>query len=553
MLVTAKQICLSFDQAQGLRINFENDWQQISDQGLGRRDYTTERTPGRSRTTEILDTTMRQAQTMLAGALQGLLANPETFWFDLRPEDDELLENPEIVDYYEHLTKRTLRSFQRPQAHWASMFSEQIYDITGFGTGVLMTLEDLVQGPYYQARPLNEIYIREDERGNIDTVFRKFKYTARQASLAFATESNGDTKSEEINKALREKPEKEFTFLHLVHHTGDPQTGVPIERIGKPWRSVYLTKDGKQEILQEGGFFENPYHTARWTKEAGEVYGRGPGWITLPDAKTLNEMSRSVLKMGQKAVEPPLLVPDDGVMTQLRSAPNSLNVIRADMLIRARGNLIQPLPTGTNFPITQEIMEERRNAVREAFFATLLQLFRDPRMTATQVLELSAEAQRLMAPMLSRIKSELLDPAVNRTFQINWRRGVYRDPPALLLGSEMKIEYTSPVLRASRQPEAQAVLQVWQAAGNIGQIDPTVYDNLSADESIRIVHDALGAPAAMRRSPEAVAALREAQARAAQQKAQLAEAVQLAEIASKTEGNSAPPELALAGQPAIAA
>jgi hypothetical protein len=415
-----------------------------------------------------------------------------------------------------------------------------------------MTLEDIQDGPYFLSRPLNELYFREDERGSIDTIFREFKYTARQSSLAFAINANGQTRSEDVNKALKEKPEKEFKILHLIHRTQDPTSGVTIEEIGKPWRSVYLTLEGDKVILSESGFFENPYHIARWSKEAGEIYGRGPGWITLPDAKTLNEMVRSTMKMGQKAVEPPLLVPDDGVMTQLRSSPNSLNVIRADMLIRARGNIIQPLPTGTIFPITQELMEEKRNSIREAFFATLLQLFRDPRMTATQVLELSAEAQRLMAPMLSRIKSELLDAAVNRVFQINWRRGVYPPPPAILEGQMLKIEYTSPVLRSSRQPEAQAVLQVWGAAGQIGQIDPTVFDNLSSDNSIRIIHDAIGAPASTLRPPEDVAALRQAQQEAAAQQAQLAQAQQLAGIAKDLEGQTGAPNQAV-GPAAVAA
>ncbi len=549
---TAKDIIVTFDQVESMRLNFESEWQQISDEGLGRRDFTTQRSPGRQRTARILDTTMRQSQTMLVGGLQGLLANPDTVWFDMRPEDERLLDNPEVVSWFEDTTRITLRSFQRPSARWATMFSELLYDNTGFGTGALMTLEDPVDGVYFIARPLNEIYLREDERGQIDTIFRKFPYTARQVALAFG-DKNNVTPSKEINDTLAQKPEKTFEIIQMVHKTTDPSGAIKPDIFGRPWRSVYVTRT-KPVILQEGGFHENPIHITRWQKEAGEVYGRGPGWISLPDAKTLNKMTESLLKMGQKAVEPPLLVPDDGVLTQLRSAPNSLNVVRADMLIRSRGNLIQPLPTGSNFPVTRELLQDRQQGIREAFFATLLQLFRDPRMTATQVLELSAEAQRLMAPMLSRVKSELLDPVVFRTFMINWRRGAYRQPPEVLRGVPIRLEYTSPVLRSQRQPEAQAVLQTWASAGQIGQVDPTVYDNLSSDNSIRIIHDALGAPASVLRSPEAVEALREAQARAAQQQAQLAQAEQLAEIASK----AGPGALAGAGAsvgtaPAIAA
>jgi hypothetical protein len=543
---TAQQIVQAHDRAKDQRRNFDIEWQRIADEGIGRRQFTVrQQTKGLARFGFIVDATMRQSHQMLTGALMGLLANPETAWLDVQPADDDIRGIPAVDEWFREVTIQTLRSFQRPEARWASAFSESLFDGTGFGTGALATMSDPLAGPYFMARPLPEIHISEDDRGNIDTIFREFPYTARQCQLAFGTgivtKGEGNTKSEAVNQAIEKNPEKEFRVLEIIHRITDPAAQLgKLELLDKPWRTVHVLLE-PATLLREGGYFENPINVWRWGKEAGELYGIGPGWIALPDAQTLNQMGISMLKMGQRNVEPPLLVPDDGVLTQLNGAPNSINIVRSDLMMRSRGNPIVPLPTGSNFPITRELMEDKRRAVRETFFANLLQLFNDPRMTATQVLELSAEAQRLMAPMLSRIKSELLDPTVNRVFQINQRDGRYPPPPQILEGRELKVEYTSPVLRAQRQPEAQTVLQIYAAAGQIGQIDPSVFDNLDPDESIRIIHEALGGPPSMVRGADQVEQIRAAQAQLAQQQAQLEQARQVSEIAGNV-----PPEL-LAG------
>jgi len=172
--------------------------------------------------------------------------------------------------------------------------------------------------------------------------------------------------------------------------------------------------------------------------------------------------------------------------------------------------------------------------VRETFFATLMQLFRDPRMTATQVLELSAEAQRMMAPMLSRLKVELLDPMIQRQFGLMFRRGQFPAMPEQLQGTEFEVSYNSPVLRSQRLPEARATMEVWQAAVTIAQAGaPQVLDRLDADESIKLIHESRGAPIQILRSDEDTQQIRESRAQQQAQDKQLEQATQIADMAGK--------------------
>jgi hypothetical protein len=545
-----KDIISRFGSVSAKRVNFESEWQACADNLFGKRDFITRSTPGRRRTRQIFDTTARQSLIQLSGGLQGLLADPGTPWMSILPEDDDLLGIQNVKLWYEEATKRVRRGFSIPRAGFAVNMSEIFYDIGGFGTSAMFSV-DQGDHTYFSARPLGEIYIDENELGIIDLVFREFEFTARQAAQAFGTGTSLTTGNRHIDLAATKDPDEKFKFLHCVFHEDDPSMR-PLTATGeeKPWRSIYVMEDSG-DVVTEGGYFELPIHVARWSREAGEIYGRGPGMTALSDGMMLNEMMRTMLQMGQKVADPPLTVPDDGVMTQVMTSPGSLNVVREDVLVRTRGNPIGTIPTGTVFPITQEIIEATRQSVRETFFANLMQLFRDPRMTATQVLELSAEAQRMMAPMLSRLKVELLDPMVQRQFFSMLRRGQLPPVPAELRGTDFKVSYNSPVLRSQRLPEARAAMEVWSAAGQMAQLGaPEALDNLDPDGTLRLIHDARGAPVAILRSEADRDRLRQARQQQAQQAQELARLEQVSSAAGNL--GVQVPQLAAGGEAAAA-
>ncbi len=56
----------------------------------------------------------------------------------------------------------------------------------------------------------------------------------------------------------------------------------------------------------------------RYTTGPKEVYGRSPAMTVLPEIKMVNEMSQTVLNAGQKALDPPLLLQEDGALTRDR-------------------------------------------------------------------------------------------------------------------------------------------------------------------------------------------------------------------------------------------
>jgi hypothetical protein len=292
-------------------------------------------------------------------------------------------------------------------------------------------------------------------------------------------------------------------------------------------------------LISESGYAELPYMIARWSKDAGETYGRGPGWNALADTKMLHAMSKTVIKAAQKVVDPPLLVADDGVVMPVRTVPGGLNFGRMD----GRGDFIKPLVTGARLDIGIEMMEQRRQAVRGAFYADVLQVMRDPRMTAAQVYEISAELMRVMGPVLGRLQSEFLGPMIARTFAILLRQGGLPPAPAAVAGARISIEYVSPFARAQKAGQAQAVLRTYEPALRLAQAEPALMDNLDHDEALRTLADANGLPLKVLRPREAVNDMRRARAASAHDQAMRADAMLLAEGAGK-----AAPALAALGR-----
>ena len=55
--------------------------------------------------------------------------------------------------------------------------------------------------------------------------------------------------------------------------------------------SYYIDMESKK-LMSESGFEEMPYIVPRFLKATGEVMGRSPAMVALPDVKMLNLMSK---------------------------------------------------------------------------------------------------------------------------------------------------------------------------------------------------------------------------------------------------------------------
>ena len=521
----AASLVKRYSTLQTQRSSWESHWQEIADYIVPRKaDITKKRTSGDKRSELIFDGTAIHAAELMAASLHGMLTNAATPWFSLRYEENELNGDDESKEWLEGATDVMYQHLAR------SNFQEQIHelysDLVTFGTGVIFVEDDKKNGLRFSTRHIAECYVSEDEDGRVDTVFRKYKTTARAAVRQFGEQQV----TQRIDKINSTDPYAEIELLHVVMPRDDYDSRKKNTK-NMPYASIYIDAEEKQ-ILGESGYQEFAYCVPRFLKGSFELgYGRSPSMTALSDTKMINKMRETVIRAAQLQIHPPLMVPDDGFMAPVRTTPGGINFYRSGTRDR-----IEPLQIGSNNPIGEMQLEQRRTAIRAAFYVDQLILGQGPQMTATEVIQRTEEKMRLLGPVLGRLQAELLQPLISRCFAILSRQKKFAPAPESLRNGDIDIEYVSPLAKAQRSGDVQAVMQMFEFLGPLMNLDPSIVDYLDMDGLAKHVIKVTGTPAVVVRGEGEVAELREQ--RAAQQ-AQQQEMMQMQQLAQSA-GQAAP-------------
>jgi hypothetical protein len=514
-----KTIMARYDRLKTGRQNWETHWQEVADYMQPRKaDVTRTRSRGDKRTELIFDSSPIQAVELLAASLHGMMTNPSTPWFSLRYKDQGLDSDDEAKLWLESVTDTMYTAFNR--SNFQQEIFELYHDLITFGTAAMFIEEDQDDLLKFSTRHINEIYITENDKGRIDTVYRKFKITLRAAFQQF-----GEKLSEEARNKVEKDPFDEIDILHAVYPRQDFDP-TKKDKKNMEFESVYVEyKNGNE--LSVGGFMEFPFVVPRYLKASHEIYGRSPAMTALPDVKMLNEMSKTTIKAAQKQVDPPLLVPDDGFLLPVRTVPGGLNFYRSGTRDR-----IEPLNIGANNPLGLNMEEQRRTAIRNVFYVDQLLLQQGPQMTATEVIQRNEEKMRLLGPVLGRLQSELLKPMIDRCFAILLRNNQFASAPDFLSGQDIEIEYVSPLAKAQKGTELSSITRAMEILGSLSNVAP-VFDYINFDALVKHVADLVGVPQKVLKLQSQVNAEREQQAQLAQQQAQMQQMQQAAEAGGK--------------------
>ena len=480
-------------------------------------EITRERARGDKRNIQIFDATAIHALELLAASLHGMLTSSANRWFSLRYKEDQLNEVDEAKEWLEDATDKMYTAFAR--SNFQQEIFEAYHDLIAFGTACLMIEEDENDILRFSSRHIKELYIQENDKGFVDTIYRRFNIPVHAAVEKFGLENL----SADTGKLFKKEPFDKIELVHVVR----PRTIYNENKLDKknmPFQSIYF-EFGSGHIINIGGFKELPYVIPRYLKASTEIYGRSPAMNALPDVKVLNKMVETALKAAAKQVDPPLLVPDDSMLSPIRMSAGSLNYYRSGSRDR-----IEPLNIGQATSVTLNQENQRREAIAKIFHIDQLMIAQNRSMTATEVLQRNEEKMRILGPVLGRLQSELLQPMILRVFNIMLRNKLFLSAPEILANQEIDIEYVSPMALAQRSQELQSLVRGLELFAQIGQIAP-VQDFIDENGLVKNIIKLLGLPARMIKSDKQVAAMREERAMAQAQQAQMMQAMQEAKVA----------------------
>lgn len=510
---------------QAIRQNWDIWWQQIALRVMpSAATFTVDEVEGVRRNERQFTGKPVTNNERFSAVLDDLLTPRSQMWHALLPQDDEIGEDQEVKVYLERLTKLLFSLRYRPAANFAAQKAQGYMSVGAFGNSCMFVDEDIGVGPRYRQIFLKEVYWAENHSGVIDTVYRKFSLQARQV-LQAAKRYGWTNLPSKITECAEKEPFRDFDFIHCVRPNEDLKASRKDYR-GMPWASYYMSIEG-QQMIGTGGYTAWPYAIGRYMLAARETYARSPAMACWGAILTLNEEKKTILRAGQNAVQPPLLLTEDGALEPFNMRPGALN----HGTLNDQGMpLVQPLKAGENIPLGLELMELEGAEIEDSFLVTLFKvLTENPQMTATQVLEIAQQKATLLAPVMGRQQSEDLGPLIARELDIASRMSqnswITEEMPDSLRerGANYRIEYRSPLARAMRAQDGVAIMRTFEAAPAAAALDPHAVLVLDIPGSLRELAEINGMPAKLVRDQKAYDAL-VAQHQQAEQGAQLAAA-----------------------------
>jgi len=497
-----------------------NIWQELAEVFTpGKAHFTVRPVQGERDNEKVYDSTPRRAARKLAASIDGLIKPKTANWFEPTIDDEDLLRNWDVKNWLEYVQDRMWRAIYRTEARFIQRSAEVDSNLVVHGWGVLWIAENAPRnGLQFKSFHNAKVSFEENGDGQIDCLAFEECLTARQAAAKFG-ESALHTKVKECLYSVEPaKVRQEFQFGQLVLPNYD-RLGQKLGFRSMPFATVVMDMEN-EHIISRGGFHEFPAAVPRWDTEAGQNYPRSPGMIALPDALTLQAISRTLLIGGERAADPPLMVPSDAFLSPVRTFPGGLSVF--DVQALADGNLstpVFPLPTSNTLPVGREMQADYRFQVEAAFYNNVLSIGASGvQQTATEVLERKEEFIRELGPIFGRLEADYVGMIVNRVFAIMERHNAFPPRPQALLNVPITFKYQSPLQQARKAIDIAGLNRTIEVTAPLQLTQPGMLDWIDGDQIMMDSPEWSGIPTDWLRSEDEIAEIR--QGRAEQEEAQ---------------------------------
>lgn len=496
--------------------NFKKYWEELSQfiaptRGVFNKENNNERK--KTDYKKLINNTIFLAvDTLSAGMLNGL-TSPSREWFKLSTAHNEDIE---VSQWANDIKKKMEHIFQK--SNFYNTLHNIYQELSIFGTGCLMIEKDFKNGINCTQFTINEFSVAYDSKGRPNIFGREFFMTAQQMVEDFGYENVSDSVRNNYDEKKYSTPYKVF---HLICENKN-RDKTKKDNKNFPYISVYWQK-GESKFLRESGYTYFPIIAPRYSVNSScDTYGYGIGDKVLGDLRQLQKMEQVKLIALQKTVEPPLAV-SSAVQGKINVAPNGITRFSGQT-----DSAIYPLYKGQIDlqAVSAEIEKVQRRITNNFYYDVFLMLTSQEyaRMTATEVAERHQEKLMMLGPVLQRLNSELLDPAIEITFQIMLENGLIPEPPEILQGEEIKVEYVSIIAQAQKAQGMSEINQTIAFVGQVAQVNPDTLDVIDWDETVIAAVDKIGVDPKILRTKEQIEQIRQQRALQQQKQQELANA-----------------------------
>lgn len=530
---------------------------------LGRRNFMTqyELLPQDYFDSYLFDTTAISANHLLASSNVGALwpSGAKTFTIEILPEMvNEIQDTEEVSNYFEFVTKTLANIMDNPKCGFLTTLEEYMIEQGAFGTSAIIVEEqdDLHSPVIYRPVSARDIFIDMNGKYQVDVVYIKRRMTLRQIHLEYGMDSFTDGEIGDLNDDSNwKKYDVVIAIEPRENHDPDSPTNTDF-----PYSSIHIDYT-RNRLLRESGYKEMPVFVGRFWHTLNELYGRGPAVVALPDIRELNLLRYDLISASEKLMFPPVSVIDGTIMGNgiVDLSAKGLNVVSISGKMqgysgRAIEQTIDVHDPQWAFTRLQDLIQ----TIKDHFFLDrIMDLNNDTRMTLGEANIRNQLRGQSLNTIYSRQEKEVLEPAIERTFNICLGKGLLgvtkgslEEAKLLMQGIQpvyipesivdrmmkgqdvYKVRFISPASQIRNAQELAGIQQTLQVASEIAQVKPDVLDLIDEDFTFRTMAQLSGAPTQMIKSTQQVAMARQQQAQMQQQQMQAQMALQGAQAIS---------------------
>ena len=484
------------------------------------------------------------ARTGRAGMMSGM-ASPSRPWMKWTAAEAWLNDRSDVSRWCDAVTQVGLGVLGKSNYYRATAL--QMGDSLVFGTSPVIMKEDPRRVIRCFCYPVGRYVLAQDNEYRVCTFMCEFRMTVAAAAAEFGLESLSIRSQEEFK--LGRGDTTKIEVLHAIYKNPRAARGNPFAT-SKPWAECFLERGAEAEgFLRESGYDEFAVMAARWELVGWDVYGHSPGMLALGEIKQLQAERKREINAIDKMTAPALIGPASLKGKPVSLLPNGLTL--DDLASEKRG--LRPIHEVPDYlGDLRELLADSRRIISRVMYEDLWRKLiddeRSQRATAAEIRALQMEKMGELGPVIENHTEDVFDPGMERLYQIMVRRslpawaqgkdGLLPQPPAILQGQGLKLEYTSLMSQAQKFIGTAGSRDYAADVLAVAPVVPAILDTVDWDEWSEEMAVARGVSPKIVRSQDDRAALR---AQRAQQQAQQAALEQVPAAAKATKDMAGAP------------
>jgi len=438
----------------------------------------------------------------LANSIDSMLRDGNWFELTLGSGDE-----PDHVGklWLDDSTRRMRAAMGMRESGFSRATKQGDMDYAAFGQCVITVDTDPLRGNLiYQNWHLRDVAWFDDEAGNISGVVRKWHPTRDTLMRLFGSERLDD----KIVKGWRKNPFEKEEFMHVVF----PAT--IFDSYDEPkhkYICFYIDVKNKKIVEEVPSEFQK-YVIPRFFTLAESAYAYSPATMAaLPDARTLQAMTFTLLEAAERYARPPMVATTNVINGVVDLRPDGITWVDNQYDERMGAGLRTLQQDKSGYPIGQHERSRVVEVMKEAFFLDKIELpQKEAEMTAYEMSERMKEYRRQVLPLFKPLEIEYNGQICETTFNIMFQRGFFGSPydvPESLQGRDVEFKYKSPLATSEEEARMAKLSQIQQEMSMAIQIDPTVHHVVDFQEALRSSIEGINVPQEWLRDAEMVAEL----------------------------------------------